>query len=528
LPLRQLVGNLSLRTRLTVWVVGVSTLVKLSVAVVFYLYQSAAVNQFFSDHLERRSEAMLGRVKTLGAAVTADDLQQVATQETRGAMFTGFLISVFDANGEVVMTLREKNPHYPLTKEEIRRSAESTDAWFRRSPATEYQRIDPGTRMVRSVIRGYVADSGQRMVLVATTSDTYAQQMLELVARALLVVVPTGIVISGMMGWYIAGLAVKPLEQIRRTASLLSPESIDRQLRVGTTSPELNRLEQELESARARMAAAFAAQERFMSNVSHEIKTPIAVMLTEAQTLDLRGSPAEVSGYVRSACEELRRLGGMVDSFLLLTRVREGRSLTQSRLYPINELVMESVAHCSSMAAQYGVRLEPVLAGDDLGVCVRGEPTLLRTMLDNLVRNAIRFSPRGESVRICASAEEDRVVVRVRDFGTGIPDAVIKRIFDRFVQAPDEQRRGRGHGLGLEIAQGIAELHGGHIGVRNCEDDRITTNANGQPSQDHGPPRLRGCEFAIALPRAVDSKEFTDPPSRSMVIGPDSRPARTT
>jgi signal transduction histidine kinase len=99
---------------------------------------------------------------------------------------------------------------------------------------------------------------------------------------------------------------------------------------------------------------------------------------------------------------------------------------------------------------------------------VFGDPELLRTMIDNVIRNAIRFSPQQQAVEVTVDADEENALVRVRDFGVGIPEEIISTLFDRFTQAKSEERLNRGSGLGLEIAQGIAELHGGGITVENC------------------------------------------------------------
>jgi signal transduction histidine kinase len=130
---------------------------------------------------------------------------------------------------------------------------------------------------------------------------------------------------------------------------------------------------------------------------------------------------------------------------------------------------MESFEHCLPMAQQYGVRLHPSLldAEDEVDTNLMGEPALLQSMLDNLVRNAIRFSPEEGTVEIALERAGQVVRLSVRDRGKGIPEGRLDQIFDRFAQAPEERRRGRGHGLGLEIAQGIAELHGGSIRAEN-------------------------------------------------------------
>ena len=242
------------------------------------------------------------------------------------------------------------------------------------------------------------------------------------------------------------------------------------------------------------------------------------MLLTEGQVLDRRTLSPEATRFVESACEEMRRLGSMVESFLTLSRVNNGRAVQPSAVCPVNELVMESASHCAGMANQHRVVLQPLLT--ELDIKVLGDLTLLRTMIDNLIRNAIRFSPAGEYVKIVVAVVDQPEVplgvrpdgwpaqttppragptagpaptlasmqISVRDFGPGIPTSILPRIFDRFVQAAEEQRLGRGHGLGLEIAQGVAELHGGTIAARNVEP--------------------KGCEFTITLPI------FTDPEAR--------------
>jgi signal transduction histidine kinase len=303
-----------------------------------------------------------------------------------------------------------------------------------------------------------------------------------------LTITPIGLLAAALTGWFIAGIAVAPLERLGAVAKRLSPASISEKVEISSPDLEVARLENELEQARRRIEAGFTAQSRFMLNVSHELKTPIAVLLTEIQTVEPGESSHAVRVVLASAVEEMRRLGRMIDSFLLLTSVRERGEPARADLYAVNELVMDSVDQCRPMAAQHEVTLRPhLLHGDHLDAVVAGDHELLRTMLDNLVRNAVRFSPEPGRVDVEAATENSSVLLRVCDRGPGIPEDLLPRIFDRFAQATDERRRGRGHGLGLEIAQGIAELHGGAISVRNRE--------------------AGGCEFTVRLPRAAHGDE---------------------
>ncbi len=294
---------------------------------------------------------------------------------------------------------------------------------------------------------------------------------------------PVGLLATAVAGWLIAGRVVRPIQRLSDYAHTLGPETLQQPIDVGSNAVELARLQEELNQARRRLDAGLQAQERFVANVSHEIKTPIATVLAESEVL--RRDPslsADVRRFLNSTEDEMRHLGRLVESFLMLTRVRHGQTVaTSDELYPVNELVMESVRHCMPMARQYGVRIVPQLTyGDGRDLLLRGDLELLRTMIDNLIRNAIRFSKRDDGVDLRVELAGDCICVHVRDFGPGLPPELIAHVFDRFAQAKGEERLGRGSGLGLEIAQGIAELHSGTIEVVNCTDT--------------------GCCFSIRLP----------------------------
>jgi signal transduction histidine kinase len=133
---------------------------------------------------------------------------------------------------------------------------------------------------------------------------------------------------------------------------------------------------------------------------------------------------------------------------------------------------------------------------------VAGDRELLITMLDNLIRNACRFSPTGATVEVSAAIQDKRVRVGVRDHGPGVPPMMLEKIFERFVQADQSEPSGRkGSGIGLAIAQGIAELHGGTIDVKNNED--------------------AGCTFSVELP-LIEEGEPVTPDAAETLAQPSS------
>jgi signal transduction histidine kinase len=321
--------------------------------------------------------------------------------------------------------------------------------------------------------------------------ESIQRLLVEQMRDNIVVSTPIALLAAAVAGWFVAGFAVRPYQKLSEFMRTLRPESVRQGMQMSDASSEVKRLQEDLNDALHRLDAGYQAQERFTANVSHELKTPIATILTEAQTLKKHDRlPDDVSRFIRSTEDEMRRLGKIVESFLLLSRVRDGKAaLAGQRLYPLNELVMESAEHCKPFADAHDVsihiRLQESADGSELRVF--GEPELLRTMIDNVIRNAIRFSPREGAVDVRVDTATAESVVAVCDKGPAIPDHMIGRIFDRFINTLPVDPSVRGNTLGLEIAQGIAELHNGRISAENLPD--------------------KGCCFTIRLPLHQESPE---------------------
>lgn len=472
--------RISLRTRLTLWVVAIFLLIQFVSALVFYLYQRSSYSEVFNQRLIERASTIAVELEPRLPLLTESELRLIADREARFIQFETFRIDVIDQNG---MSAVRDAPLWPRAVVSYALPALRTGGTYIGAledsdsilEATEGKH----SRVVAMPITGPL---GRTYALMVATSDAYLVQQIGLVVRILALVGTIGAFASAISGWFIAGIAVEPFYRIAAAASELGPESINRELDIHSSNAEVAELSEELEAARLRIRDAFAAQERFLSNISHEIKTPIATVLLECQTLDRDGLTDDARDFVDTTTDEMRKLGRLVESFLTLTRVRDGSGPVRLTRYSANELVMDSVEDCLTLARHHRVRLEPRLLEDEayLDAAIRGDADLLRTLVDNLVRNAIRFTPEYGTVNIVATAQNGELSIAVRDEGPGIPPELIDRIFDRFAQSAEELRRGRGHGLGLAIAQGIAELHGGRVDVRNLPD--------------------RGAEFTATLP----------------------------
>lgn len=472
--------SISMRLRLTLWVAAIFTVTLWVTVGVFWLYQRSSVNLIFNDMLAQKGATLAKQIAEKMPDIDRAQLDQLSEDVSRTVVFETLLVDVYTVSGEHAV-----NGGPALVDPRslpIEESLEETFPILIRVPKWNAGVEWPGESHTRAVLVGiWGTDGAPYSVLVATT-DRFANEQLGIVRRLLLSIALVTPLLGCLSGWFIAGIAVSPFAKFKDLVRQMGPESLSKVLEFDADSPEVAKLAAELELTRQRMREAFAAKERFLSNVSHEIKTPIAVMQIEAETLDLEGQGEEVVYFVGSVREEMSRLGSLVESFLTLTRMEEGHSRVRGKRYAANDLAMDSVEHCAVMADQAEVALRPRLFGDDdtLDTAVAGDPDLLVTMLDNLIRNAIKFSPPGSGVEIVLSRDDERVEFAVRDQGPGIPESRLETIFDRFAQTAGGERKGRGHGLGLAIARGIAELHGGTIRARNLD---------------------VGCEFRVVLPR---------------------------
>jgi len=180
----------------------------------------------------------------------------------------------------------------------------------------------------------------------------------------------------------------------------------------------------------------------------------------------------------------MSHLSDLVESFLRLARPFAREDTSQHVPVDVHDLVQEAARRSQSLARTKDVSVVPRLAESDDGngtLLVLGDSVLLEIMLENLLRNAVRFSPRGSRVEVHTVVQGPSIVVTVRDRGSGIAAEHLESVFDWSCQVPGMSPQSSGSGFGLAIARRVAERHGGTITIQNHS--------------------AGGCEFAITLPR---------------------------
>ena len=320
-----------------------------------------------------------------------------------------------------------------------------------RSSAVPRDRIEGGMRTTGTTVE---TDLGRRTVLVGASLADRDEALSELLAQ-LLIVAPIALLLTSLLGYLLAGAALRPVEAMRSEAAAISGSEPGRRLPSGRARDEIARLAETLNEMLARLERAIERERSFVADASHELRTPLALLQAELE-LALRKprTEAELEDAIRSASGETERLIRLAEDLLVLAQADDGRLPLRREPVPAGELLAAVREAFRSRAVAAGRAIE----ADADAIVLDADRLRLEQALGNLVDNALRHG-RG-AIRLDAVERGGRVELHVRDEGPGLPPDFLPHAFERFSRA-DAARTSGGAGLGLALASAIAEAHGG-------------------------------------------------------------------
>ena len=331
-------------------------------------------------------------------------------------------------------------------------------------------------RLITYLVR---EQSASRYIVQLAVPITILSKESEGLLGFFMLAIPLILVVATLVGLYFSRRALAPLGLIIDKTNNMTANKLSERLPIPVANDELRQLTLTLNGLLNRLQLAFQSQERFVADASHQLKTPLAILRGELDVIRSRPrSEEEVGEFLGSAAQELNHLSKMVEDLLLLARVDAGESCLATQDVRMDEVAVESVSRLESFARARDVRVRldlvesGVKAADTLDgngeFEVKGDPDLLRSMLHNLLENAIKFSPDSSCVEVRVEDSADSVKLSVLDHGPGIPEEGHEKIFERFYRA-GSQPKVSGTGLGLPIARRIAEAHNGSIDAQSLE-----------------------------------------------------------
>lgn len=298
----------------------------------------------------------------------------------------------------------------------------------------------------------------QTLVLAVSMEDD--AETLATVATLLAIALPLLLLLVAVTTWSVVGRALRPVELIREEVDGITAERLHQRVPVPETADEIAALATTMNGMLDRLDAAATAQRRFVSDASHELRSPLATIRQHAELAQAHPDVTSIGELAEVVSEEGLRLQGIVESLLLLARLDEGAS-THDEAVDLDDIALGEVRRLR--AAGIDVDGSGIHAAR-----VHGDPRLLGQLVRNLADNAVRHS-RGR-VAIGVTPSDGYVFVTIEDDGTGVPADERERIFERFVRLDEARSRDAGgSGLGLAIARGIAAS--GH-GTLTVDDSR--------------------------------------------------------
>jgi two-component system OmpR family sensor kinase len=296
---------------------------------------------------------------------------------------------------------------------------------------------------------------------IASTLDRLLLLELSVTAGALAVAV--------LVGLWLVRLGLRPLRDVVRTAEAITGGDLVHRVPHANTRTEMGRVAEALNVMLERIQSGFDELQasktrlrRFVSDASHELRTPVAAVSAYAQLFTRAAAHGgDDMGRVMSGIEhETARMARLVEDLLVLARFDEQPPL-ESELVELVGLVLESVQTARIMGPEWPIAFE---AGDV--VEVMGDPVALRQVIDNLLKNVRAHTPVGTATAVRVGRVGDRAVVEVEDEGPGLADGDTGLVFERFFRSdPSRSRETGGAGLGLAIVASIVKAHGGSVEV---------------------------------------------------------------
>jgi signal transduction histidine kinase len=329
-----------------------------------------------------------------------------------------------------------------------------------------------GTLRVDAIRHRFSQFLAAENALAASRTSSAKRRSEEAIALAVAGLILSAILI-GAFGLYLSRALGGPVREVAGGATRLAGGDLSTRLRphgpgeVQELTQAFNRMAErlehgrrELEAQNERLRESEQAKSELVSVVAHELRTPLASVLGFTSVLLQRDvTPDERRQYLSIIDAQARRLASLVNDFLDVERLEEGKLTLAQELVDMGRIVREQTQLFAGQSPNH--LLDVSLP--DAPLAVRGDPNRLAQVVANLLSNAIKYSPRGGVVHVAGEREQTHVRVSVTDQGIGIPENVQKEIFGKFVRGHATANGIEGSGLGLAISRSLVEAHSGHI-----------------------------------------------------------------
>jgi heavy metal sensor kinase len=442
----------SVHVRMTLWYVLVFGLLLACFSVFVYAAVSRATYSRLDQSLANSTE-------------TTANLLRSEMEENEG--------DVTAAAAETQKVLRLGDVHMAVFHVRQVLTANDSSGWVLNVPEAAFRAAEASSGPTLSTVGGFGEEGARLAVLRVSAGEAdyflaLAQPLhntveeLEALGRIFYLAIPGALLVAGLGGLLLARKSLAPVAAMTEQAASISARNLHERLEVTNSRDELGRLATVLNNLLSRLDRSFESLRQFTADASHELRTPLSIIRGEAEVaLSQKRDEAEYRESLAIVQDEARRLSRMVDDMLALAGADDGQQRLNVEEFYLNDLVEECARSSQVLALAKAISLTLDPATD---ITFRGDESLLRRMIVNLLDNAIKYTPSGGHVSVKLTSKDAGVEITVADTGIGIPADATARIFERFYRADRARSRSDGgSGLGLSIAKWVAEAHNGSI-----------------------------------------------------------------
>jgi two-component system heavy metal sensor histidine kinase CusS len=295
-------------------------------------------------------------------------------------------------------------------------------------------------------------------VIQVAQDRTEDQRFRRVFGLLLLITLVIGTVAFAAIAVLVSRAGLRPLLEMTDTVGRIGPGQLSKRLGHHNWPREIQPLASAFDDMLARLEESFVRLSQFSANLAHELRTPVANLLGEAQVaLSRERAPQEYREIIESNVTECERLSGIIDNLLFVARAEAADGDIQRTKFNASNAVAKIIALYETVAEEHGIKIHCQGTAE-----VHADPMLFERAVNNVVENAVRYTPPGGTIQISITSTSASCQIEVTDTGCGIANEHQAHVFDRFYRA-DQSRHSIGTGLGLSIVKSIMTLHAGAV-----------------------------------------------------------------
>jgi heavy metal sensor kinase len=440
--------KLTIKTRLTLWYIIILTMTLIAFSSFIFINVEQYIYKQVEIRLKNQGEQIIGEIENSDLREESIEISPIINEVKENAD-KDFLIAYYASNKKLVSTNKQND----ILPDKLK--ADNTFSTIE----LENDNLDEDWALITLPIN---SKSSSGWIRVAESLDSEEKILDKLILISILGI-SIFLIAAITGGYFLAGKALSPIEKINTTARDISSSNLGQRVEKKNTDDEVGSLIITLNQLFARLEKAFEREKQFTSDASHELRTPITVIRAQSEKIlrrkDLNEECKETMKIIKKQSDYM---GHLIEQLLLLARSDSGKQIIEKEQFDIHELVEIVAGEFRAVAENENIKIITEQSRETLSILA--DQSMIIQLLLNLMDNAIKYTPEGGEVEIITGKRDEKLIIKIKDTGRGIPKEEQDNIFKRFYRVDKSRSRKKGGtGLGLAICEWIVESHEGSI-----------------------------------------------------------------